>query len=144
MLRPSDEALDLVKTFLEVSCDLGLKFGGIRLKLDPEIMSTWQSLSVKLNNLDLSIWVVRLFLFIFSSLFLKFKMRKKIKLFHLNVQLDDSKTIPIDEIGQVPIDDFILPPRGKSKEEEFDLLSHLELEKERAEDEEEEADDPDG
>lgn len=65
-------------------------------------------------------------------------------LFHLNVQLDDSKTIPIDEIGQVPIDDFILPPRGKSKEEEFDLLAHLELEKERADDEEEEEDNPDG
>ena len=36
--------------------------------------------------------------------------------------------IPIEEIGQVPIDDFILPPRGTSTEDQFDLLAHLELE----------------
>jgi hypothetical protein len=41
----------------------------------------------------------------------------------------------------VQIDDFILPPRGTSKEEDFDLLSHLELEKEKGEDEPEEEDD---
>jgi hypothetical protein len=59
----------------------------------------------------------------------------------LNVQLDDTKIIPLEEIGKVPIDDFILPPRGNSKEEDFDLLAHLELEKETAEDEPEEAED---
>lgn len=41
----------------------------------------------------------------------------------------------------MPIDDFIMPPRGTSKEEDFDLLSHLELEKEKVEDEPEEEDD---
>jgi dynein heavy chain len=59
-------------------------------------------------------------------------------LFHINVQLNDSKPIPIDEIGQEPIEDFILPPRGSSTEDQFDLLSHLELEPEKKEDEEEE------
>ena len=58
-------------------------------------------------------------------------------LFHLSVTLDDSKQIPIEEIGRVPIDDFILPPRGKSQEKDFDLLSHLELEPEKNEEEEE-------
>lgn len=38
-------------------------------------------------------------------------------LFHLNVHLNDSKVIPLDEIGQEPIDDFILPPRGISTED---------------------------
>jgi hypothetical protein len=52
------------------------------------------------------------------------------------VHLNDSKVIPIDEIGQVPIDDFILPPRGTSTEDQFDLLAHLELEPVKAEDEE--------
>ena len=49
-------------------------------------------------------------------------------LFYLNVNLNDSKPIPEEEIVKVPIDEFILPPRGKSKEEDFDLLCHLEIE----------------
>ncbi len=49
-------------------------------------------------------------------------------LFYLNVTLNDSKPIPAEEICQEPIDDFIVPPRGKSTEEEFDLLAHLEVE----------------
>lgn len=59
-------------------------------------------------------------------------------LFHLNVILNDSKVIPIEEIGQQPIDDFILPNRGTSTEDEFDLLAHLELEPVKNEDDEEE------
>ena len=59
-------------------------------------------------------------------------------LFHLNVILNDSKVIPLDEIGQQPIEDFILPPRGTSQEQDFDLLSHLELEPIKNEEEEEE------
>lgn len=38
----------------------------------------------------------------------------------------------------MPIDDFILPPRGKSKENDFDLLCHLEIEVAKPEGEEEE------
>jgi len=64
-------------------------------------------------------------------------------LFHLSVLLDDNKTIPIEEIGKEKIEDFILPPRGKSEEKDFDLLSHLELEKEKGDDEEDEEDDGD-
>ena len=45
--------------------------------------------------------------------------------------------IPVEEIGRVPIEDFILPPRGKSEEKDFDLLSHLELEKEKGDDDDE-------
>jgi dynein heavy chain len=59
-------------------------------------------------------------------------------LFHLNVILNDSKAIPVEEIGQTPIDDFILPTRGTSTEDEFDLLAHLELEPIKNEEEEEE------
>lgn len=64
-------------------------------------------------------------------------------LFHLNVLLDDSKPIPVEEIGRVPIDDFRLHPNGTSKEEDFDLLAHLELEKEKGDEEEEEEGEPD-
>ena len=52
--------------------------------------------------------------------------------------LNDSKVIPLEEIGQQPIEDFILPPRGTSEEHDFDLLSHLELEPTKNEEEEEE------
>ena len=59
-------------------------------------------------------------------------------LFHLSVKLNKTIEIPVDEIGQVVLEDFILPPRGKSTEDQFDLLAHLELEPERNEEEEEE------
>ena len=44
------------------------------------------------------------------------------------------------------IDDFVLPPRGKSVDEEFDLLAHIEKEepKDPNAPEEEEESDPDG
>jgi len=43
----------------------------------------------------------------------------------------------------IEIDDFILPPRGKSVPEEFDLLAHLEIEEIVEGDEgEEEVEDP--
>ena len=61
-------------------------------------------------------------------------------LFHLSVKLNRTIEIPVEEIGEVPLDDFVLPPRGKSTEDEFDLLGHLELEPERDEDEPEEED----
>lgn len=59
-------------------------------------------------------------------------------LFYLNVNLNDSKPIPDEEIRMLPIEEFILPPRGKSKEEDFDLLCHLEVEQIKPEGEEEE------
>jgi dynein heavy chain, axonemal len=61
-------------------------------------------------------------------------------LFYLNVNLNDSKPIPDEEIGKIPIDEFILPPRGTSKEEDFDLLCHLEIEEVKPEGEEEDDD----
>jgi len=61
-------------------------------------------------------------------------------LFHLSVKLNRTIEIPVEEVGEVPLDDFVLPPRGKSTEDEFDLLGHLELEPERDEDEAEEED----
>jgi len=48
--------------------------------------------------------------------------------------------IPPEEIKQVEIEDFILPPRGKSVVEDFDLLAHLELEEPKGEDEESDID----
>lgn len=54
-------------------------------------------------------------------------------MFFVGVTLKSDNPIPDDEIKEVPIDDFILPPRGTSKEEDFDLLSHLQLEPETVE-----------
>lgn len=42
----------------------------------------------------------------------------------------------------VEIPDFVLPPRGTSKLEDFDLLAHLELEEPNEDEEDAEADDP--
>ena len=55
----------------------------------------------------------------------------------MNVHLNDGKVIPLDEIGQEPIAEFILPPRGTSSEDDFDLLVHLEVEETKDADEEE-------
>lgn len=56
--------------------------------------------------------------------------RGKEPLFYVGVSLSDKTHIPEDEIKEAMIDDFILPPRGTSKEEDFDLLTHLQLEPE--------------
>lgn len=64
-------------------------------------------------------------------------------LFFVSAELQDDVEIPADEISLVQIDDFVLPPRGTSKVEDFDLLAHLELEVPKEEgEEEEEAEDP--
>ena len=42
------------------------------------------------------------------------------------VTLDDQKELPESEIVSVVIEDFVPPPRGKSTEEEYDLLTHIE------------------
>ena len=42
------------------------------------------------------------------------------------------------------IDDFVLPPRGNSKVEEFDLLAHLELEKPKVDGEDDDEDEDPG
>ena len=52
--------------------------------------------------------------------------------------LNDKQAIPAHEIKKIVCEDFILPPRGQSKEHDFDLLCHLELEPEKAEKGEEE------
>ena len=46
----------------------------------------------------------------------------------MSVTLNDSRPLPASEIKKVVCDDFIVPPRGHSKDSEFDLLCHLELE----------------
>lgn len=62
-------------------------------------------------------------------------------LFYINLLLDTSNVIDPSEEVLVPIDDFILPPRGKSIEEEFDIFAHVELEEEKIVEEGEEVDD---
>lgn len=58
--------------------------------------------------------------------------------------------MPPSEIEMVECDEFRLPPGGTSKEEDFDLLCHLELEPEKeekkagADDDEEEEEDEAG
>lgn len=54
-------------------------------------------------------------------------------LFNVSVSLNDSKPIPGDEIKKIVCDEFVLPPRGHSKDSDFDLLCHLELEPEKEE-----------
>ena len=41
--------------------------------------------------------------------------------------MNDEAPLPPDEIKDEPIDDFLLPPRGKSEPKDFDLLAHLEV-----------------
>jgi len=52
-------------------------------------------------------------------------------LFNISVTLNDARAIPGNEIKKVVCDDFVLPPRGQSKDQDFDLLCHLELEPEK-------------
>ena len=65
-------------------------------------------------------------------------------LFFVSAMLQDEIEIPKEEIKMVEIDDFALPPRGKSVMEDFDLLAHLEIEAPNEEDGEEEVEDPAG
>jgi dynein heavy chain len=64
--------------------------------------------------------------------------RGKEPLFYVESKLNDNIPIPDSEIHQIQIDDFVLPPRGTSKTEDFDPLVHLELEVPVEEDEDEE------
>jgi len=65
-------------------------------------------------------------------------------LFGVKVQLNAAEDIPETEIVPVEIDEFLTPPRGDSKVEDFDLLAHVEVEpeKEEGEEDEEEEEDP--
>jgi hypothetical protein len=62
--------------------------------------------------------------------------RGKDPLFYTKIVLDDSAILPPGEVKDVPLDDYLPPPRGKSEPQDFDLLSHLEI-KEQGEGEEE-------
>ena len=65
-------------------------------------------------------------------------------MFLQTVSLNDTKELPAHEIVEVKINDFVLPPRGTSVEEDFDLLAHIEKEEPKdpdAQDEEELSDD---
>jgi hypothetical protein len=65
-------------------------------------------------------------------------MRGREPLFYISLTLNDKNDIPEDEVVPVEIDDFNLPPRGTSKEDDFDVLAHLELEPEIVEKDEDE------
>ena len=66
--------------------------------------------------------------------------RGKDPLFYTTFMLNDKSELPEKEILEEPINEFLLPPRGKSTPEEFDLLAHLEIKKiEEAEEVDEEA-----
>jgi len=68
-------------------------------------------------------------------------------LFYTKIILDDSQALPDEAIVDEPIDEFMVPPRGKSVVEDFDLLAHLECKKivenaeEESVEEDEDADD---
>lgn len=59
-------------------------------------------------------------------------------LFSVQLTLNDKVPIPASEVKKVVCEEFLLPPRGHSKDSDFDLLCHLELEPEKAEKGEEE------
>ena len=63
-------------------------------------------------------------------------------MFFVSVKLSSETIIPASAIEQKQIEDFILPPRGTSKPEDFDPLAHLELEEPKVEGEEDEEPDP--
>ena len=50
-------------------------------------------------------------------------------LFYTTFILNDKNELPDHEILDEAIDDFLIPPRGKSTPDEFDLLAHLEVKK---------------
>jgi hypothetical protein len=54
-------------------------------------------------------------------------------LFYVSVVLNDSKAVNESNIVLKNIDDFIVPPRGKSVEQDFDLTAHIEIEPEKIE-----------
>jgi dynein heavy chain len=60
-------------------------------------------------------------------------------LFRVETKLVHEEEIPANEIHDYQIEPFVLPPRGTSKTEDFDLLAHLELEPEKEEGAEEES-----
>jgi len=60
----------------------------------------------------------------------------------VSAELCDDVEIPSEEIKDIEIPDFILPPRGQSVAEEFDLLAHLEIDEPVEGEDEEEQDDP--
>ena len=49
-------------------------------------------------------------------------------LFYINLVLNTTTVVEASDEVLVPIDDFILPPRGHSIEEDFDIFAHLETE----------------
>ena len=55
-------------------------------------------------------------------------------LFYTTVTLDDTRELPPNEIIEIKIDDFVPPPRGKSVDEDFDLLAHIEKEEPKDDD----------
>ena len=51
-------------------------------------------------------------------------------MFFINLDMEATLDILKNELKMVPIDDFVLPPRGNSVLEEFDLFVHIEEEEE--------------
>jgi hypothetical protein len=54
-------------------------------------------------------------------------IRGREPLFHVDVILSDQDTIPDSEVREIEVEEFLLPPRGNSKDEEFDLLTHIDI-----------------
>jgi hypothetical protein len=79
MLRPSNEALNLIKTFLEVASNLCLEFCLVWFQFNPEVVNIWQSLFVQLYNFD----ITTIFFFciiVILFVWLQFQVGKQIKL----------------------------------------------------------------
>jgi hypothetical protein len=68
VLRPSCETLDLFETKLEITHDLVVEILSVRLKLDPEFVSTRESLLVQLYYWNVNRFCV-LFFFLFAFWF---------------------------------------------------------------------------
>ena len=70
--------------------------------------------------------------------------RGKEPLFHIAVELSDDREIPEHEVKEVEAEEFKLPPHGQSAKEDFDLLCHIDFEKDEEEDGKDKGDDDEG
>lgn len=58
-------------------------------------------------------------------------------LFYVSVRLSDTVAIQDKDVIEENLDDFIPPPKGTSEDQDFDLLSHLQLEEVREDNDDE-------
>jgi len=124
------------KSNLRKECSKFLRFAYLADFLSLEALANIYTGSVKamldrLKELDLEANMVKIMTMEFDETNGGGQQQRGMEpLFHIDVVLQDARPLPEHEIVEVPIDDFQLPPRGTSAEEDFDVMTHIELEPE--------------